>query len=115
MQTQKQLEARMNMERRLVRRLIRIAKVHGYAVVKVDDGEEVHKVKTEAEAMDAVFAVDECTIRFKHPDQPKTHCAVIVLGNDGWDDIADYSEGEKWDDVMAEMDAYSDKLCEEVA
>lgn len=115
MQTQKQLDARMNMERRMVRRLIRTAKVHGYAVVKVDDGEEVHKVTTETEAMSAVFAVDECTIRFKHPEQPKTHCAVIVLGNDGWDAIADCSEGDKWDAVMAEMNTYSDKLCEETA
>ena len=115
MQTQKQLEARMNMERRMVRRLIRTAKVHGFAVTKVWDGEEYVKCSTEAEAMDAVFSVDESTIRFKHPDQPKSHCAVIVLGNDGWDAIADGSEGEKWDDVMAEMNEYSDKLCLEVA
>ena len=115
MQTQKQLEARMNMERRMVRRLIRTAKVHGYAVTKVNDGEEIVKCSTETEAMDAVFAVDESHIYFKHPEEPKGHCAFIVLGNDGWDAIADNSMGGKWDAVMAEMDAYSDKLCLEVA
>jgi hypothetical protein len=115
MQTQKQLEARMNMERRLVRRLIRTAKVHGYAPVWVDDGEEMQRLTTERAAMDAVFAVDESRMGFKHPEEPKSHCAVIVLGNSGWDAIADSSMGGKWDAVMAEMDAYSDKLCEEVA
>jgi DNA-binding transcriptional regulator LsrR (DeoR family) len=111
--TQAQLDKRMAMERRMVRKLIRTAKDHGFAVTKVDDGEEVTKCTTEAQAIDAVFAVDESTIRFKHPDQPRSHCAWIVLGNDGWDCIADWSMGEKWDDVIAVMDAYSDKLSEE--
>ena len=103
-------EKRMNTERKVVRHLIRTAKQHGYAVTKVYDGEEMVKCKTESEAMDAVFSVDESTIYFKHQDQPKGHCAVIVLGNDGWDAIADCSEGELWDDAIAECDAYSDKL-----
>lgn len=112
--TQAKLDKRMAMERRMVLKLIRVAKEHGYAVTRVDDGEECPKCDTEAQAMDAVFAVDESTIRFKHPDQPKTHCAVIVLGNDdGWDCIADCSQGEKWDDVMAVMNTYSDTLVEE--
>ena len=108
--TESQLNARMDMERNVVSKLLQVAKAHGYAVVKVDDGEEVHKVTTDEQAMDAVFAVDEATIRFKHPDEPKTHCAVIVLGNDGWDAIADASVGEKWDAVMEEMNQYTDTL-----
>jgi hypothetical protein len=110
MQTQKQLEARMAMERKVVRHLIRTAKRHGYALVWVDDGEELHKLTTESEAMDAVFAVDESRIGFKHPDQPKAHCAVIVLGNDGWDAIADGSGGPLWDEVFKESGDYCEKL-----
>ena len=110
-QSQKQLDQRMALERKIVRHLIRTAKQHGYALTKVYDGGENVKCKTESAAMDAVFSVDESTIYFKHPDQPKGHCAVIVLGNDGWDAIADSSLGEGWDAVMKQCDAYSDKLC----
>ena len=106
-----QHEQRMAMERKVVRHLIRTAKQHGYAVTKVWDGGEYVRCKLEAEAMDAVFSVDESKIYFKHPDQPKSHIAFIVLGNDGFDAIADNSEGPLWDAVMKECDAYSDKLC----
>ena len=111
MQTQSQLDKRMAMERQVVRHLIRTAKTHGYSVVKVNDGEEVVKVSNETEAMDAVFSVDESTIYFRHPTEPKNHCAVIVLGNDGWDAIADSSMGGLWDAVQAECSAYADTLC----
>lgn len=103
-------EKRMATERKVVRHLIRTAKKHGFAVTKVYDGEEMVKCRTETEAMDTVFSVDESTIYFKHPDQPKGHCALIVLGNDGWDAIGDCSEGELWDDVIAESSTYCDKL-----
>lgn len=106
------IEKRMQIERKVVRHLIRTAKKHGYALTKVYDGEEMVKCQTEAQAMDAVFSVDECKMYFKHPDQPKSHCVVIVLGNDGWDAIADCSEGERWDAVMAECSEYADTLCE---
>lgn len=103
------LQKRMALERKVVRHLIRTAKKYGYDVIKVDDREQVHHVCTEKGAMDAVFAVDDCTIRFKHPNQPKSHCAVIVLGNDGWDCIADCSMGEIWDDVIQEVeDAFAE-------
>jgi len=109
------LEKRMELERRVVRKLIRVAKEHGWTCVAVDDGEERVRCDGEAEAMDAVFAVDESVMRFKHADHKATHCAVIVLGNDGWDAIADWSVGDGWADVMEAMDAYTDKLCEEVS
>ncbi len=118
MQTQKQLEARMAMERKVIRHLIRTAKRHGYALTKASDGEVVHKVSTEAAAMDVVFSVDEAWLYFKHPAQPKGHSVFIVLGNDGWDAINDHSVGEggdPWETAMEECNAYSDKLCEQTA
>lgn len=113
MTTQTTLNPRQVMERSMVRHLIRTAIAHGYAVTKVHDGEENVKCTNETQAMDAVFSVDESTIYFKHPEEEKGHCAYIVLGNDGWDAIADCSMGGKWDAVMAECDKHSDKLCEE--
>lgn len=109
--TQKQHETRMAQERQVVRHLIRTAKKHGYAVTKVDDGgDDFVKCTTETKAMDAVFSVDEATIIFKHPDQPKAHCACIVLGNSGPECIADASEGDTWDDVMKVMWDYCEKM-----
>lgn len=104
--------ARQATERKVVRHLIRTAKAHGYAVTKVWDGEELQITKTETSAMDAVFAVDESRMYFKHPDEIKDHCAEIVLGNDGWDAIADSSMGGKWDAVMQESGDYCETLAE---
>jgi hypothetical protein len=43
--------------------------------------------------------VDQSTIYFKHPAKG-VYCAVIVLGNDGWDAISDCSVGPGWDEVI---------------
>lgn len=112
--TQHELDKRMALEREVVSKLIEVAAKHGYAITKVDDGEERVKCSTPQEAIDAVFSVDESLMLFKHPDQPKVHCAFIVLGNDGHDAIADHSLGEGWDDVMAEVSAFCDVKEEEV-
>jgi len=101
----------MALERKVVRHLIRTAKAHGYAVTKVWDGGEMVRVKNETAAMNAVFAVDESRIYFKHPAEDKGHCACIVLGNDGWDAIVDASMGERWDAVMDANGEYADRLC----
>lgn len=106
-----EVSQRQAIERRVVRHLIRTAKAHGYALVRVWDGEESIRVSTERDAMDTVFSVDESRIVFKHPSEPKAHCAVIVLGNDGWDAVADSSEGGLWDAVMEENSRYADRLC----
>lgn len=81
--TDKQVAARLAIERRVVRKLILVAKAKGYELVRIWDGEQHEKPTTEAEALDVVFSVDECTMKFKHANQAKAHCAVIVLGNDG--------------------------------
>lgn len=104
------VEKRINTERKVIRHLLSVAWRHGYALTRVWNGECNEYPKTEEQALDEVFSVDECTMRFKHPDQPKSHCAVIVLGNSGWDCIADCSEGEGWDQVMSVMTAYCDRL-----
>lgn len=106
------IEKRMEVERQVVRHLIRTAKKHGYAVTKVYDGEDMEKVADESQAMEVVFSVDECHIYFKHPEEPKAHCVFIVLGNDGWDAICDSSMGGKWDAVMDECSEYADQLGE---
>ena len=44
---------------------------------------------------------------------PVRHCVYIVLGNEGWDAIADHSvarePGDTWDTVTEAHDAWLDK------
>jgi hypothetical protein len=105
------IQKRIEMERKVVAYMIDRAIAHGFQPVFVHDGEERVPTTTKESMIEAIFAVDESVARFKHPDQTKTHCAVIVLGNDGWDAIADCSMGEGWDEVMEEVNAFTDELC----
>lgn len=103
------IEQRQAIERKVVRKLVRVAKAHGYEPTKVyDGGDEPVKVRLEREVLDAVFAVDDCLVYFKHPAEAKAHCAVIVLGNSGWDCIVDASMSALWDAVMIEVEAYAE-------
>ena len=107
------IEKRLADERKVVRKLIRVAKAHGYELTRIWDGECWEKPKTEEEALDVVFSVDEYSMRFKHPEQPKSHCAIIILGNSGPKVITDSSVGEGWGTVMAVMNEYTDKMGEQ--
>jgi DNA-binding transcriptional regulator LsrR (DeoR family) len=115
------IEKRIEMERKIVRHLIREAKQAGWIVMAVDDGgDEPEKVFNETETMDAVFAVDEAQVYFqKTPKDGKrrTRSALIVLGNYGWDCIADHSAPDNevsfgWNEMMDRVSEYADKLGE---
>ena len=103
------VEKRQEIERRIVRKLIRSMKAAGWVIARINDGggpDEDALNPNETEAMDVVFAVDEATIYFA-----KGTCvrhALIVLGNDGWDCIADHScsnHALAYDDFETVMDA----------
>jgi len=115
------LEKRQEVERKVVRHLIREMKKAGWIVVLIDDGGECDKDTlnpNETEAMDAVFAVDEARIYFRKNcgSKGKMHWVFIVLGNDGWDAICDHSCGsthtmDDFEKVMTEqVDPYCAKL-----
>ena len=114
----KAIEKRQDIERKVVRHLIRTMKAAGWPVAYVDYGDpddDTVSCKTENEAMDTVFSVDESTIAFRKPAFAKTPamtCFVqIVLGNDGWDCIADYSSNEEFRAIMEnEVAPFCEKL-----
>ena len=109
-------EQRMEIERKIVRHLIRTMKKHGWNAIAVDDGGDGwEQTKTETEVMGFVFGVDESSIKFhkKVGNVKVTHFAYIVLGNDGYDCICDYGYSNKDDfaEVMEkEVDPYIEKL-----
>lgn len=103
-------EQRSAIEKKIVRKLIRVAKAAGFAIAYIDDGEERVKVAGEKEAMDLIFDLDEAGICFK--GQEGRFAVLLVLGNDGYDVIADYSfrEGGAFQAVMKEVDDYVEGL-----
>jgi hypothetical protein len=112
------VQKRIEIERRVVRKLVRVAKAAGWEVPAVNDGEELVRCQTEADVLDAVFSVDESSIRFRKEIDGKavTCSAYIVLGNDGWDAICDHSthpafEADVTEPVLAWIDAMEAATC----
>jgi len=105
-------DARMKLERSIVRKLIRHLKSKGFELVSVFDGEELVKTKTETDAIDAIFSVDESSLCVRK--EGKRYCVAFVAGN-GSDIVADHSNPT--DDVhgfVAAMDEFQ-RICDESA
>lgn len=104
------IEERIKTEKRLVRHLIRVMKLAGWEVAFVDDGGENVKCVNESEVLEAVFSVDESKIVFEK-DKIR-HYAYIVLGNDGYDAIADYTyrENDDFEKTMETVMEYANYL-----
>jgi hypothetical protein len=88
-----------------------------FTILGVNDGEEYiktnqngSKLAIRKEAVETVVSVDESWIRIKKGDKIGT--LFIVLGNEPWELVADYSD---WDDLTEVVDEYSqlweDKKC----
>lgn len=84
------LPKRQQTERRLVWSLLKHLQEHDWTVHVVDDGEEFIQTSNHLEVMEHVFSVDESNIRVRKAGG-RRHIICFVLGNDGWDAIADYS------------------------
>lgn len=84
--------ARMRVERSLVWNLGVHLGAHGFEPIRVLDGGDIYITRTMKDAMEHIFAVDESTLYFRKPsrDAPVRH-VFLVLGNDGYDSIADHS------------------------
>lgn len=113
------VEKRIEIEKKVVRKLVREMKAAGWMPINVYDGEETVPVSTETEVLDNVFAVDDSRIVFRKvvvPLAPMRRSAVIVLGNGGWDCIADHSlsADHKYDDFVKVMDEVIYPYCEKL-
>lgn len=99
---------RLAVEEKMVRGLIRGLKRARFLPVVVNDTEELGKVRTETETLDAVFAVDYSAIGFEKGKEH--HTVQIVLGN-GVDCIPDwnYTAGDP-DGFNAAMERITDDL-----
>lgn len=106
------LPTRQQIERRVVWNLLQFMAQNGWIVRRINDGDDNHQFKGDTQtrikaAMELVFNLDECHIYFWDGSSKKGHVAYIILGNDGWDAIADYgfSETDNFATVMQEFDS----------
>jgi hypothetical protein len=83
-------QRRWEVERDIVRATIEEAEKQGWTLYRVSNGEEVVTPKSHEEALEAAFACDEAHLHFGTTDGQEAW-VFIVLGNDGWDVICDYT------------------------
>ena len=109
-------EQRSEIERKIVAFLFNTMARHDWRVDYIfDGGDNVRYADwTETAVLDTVFSVDESLIRFMKSAMRRS--VRIILGNDGYDCIADHSLSDTYqieDDfevVMKLVDAYSNSL-----
>lgn len=110
------VKERAEVERKIVAHLFTTMAAHGWHIDYIfDGGDNVRYADwTEAAVFDTVFSVDWSAIRFMKPAMRRS--VRIILGNDGYDCIADYSLSDKdnaeddFEAVMKLVDAYSTSL-----
>jgi len=75
-----------------IRQTIRALRAAGYELTEVFDGEDRVLVQTEADALDAITAVEDAYLFVTHSADPVPHTWVrFVLGNDPEEVVCDYT------------------------
>lgn len=107
------IEKIKKMDRRIVRRLLKLALAAGFSV-SVFDGEEVvlKQSSKQSDIMGKMFSVDDEKLYFHYPEM-KTQWVYLTYGECGYDVICDSTVGDGhpvWQQVMKQMDEYVDKM-----
>lgn len=101
------VQHRCKIELAIVRQLIDILAEAGYHFIVDDGGDKTHTDEPD-ELIEAIFGVDEAYLFCRTDDgRPYTH-VFLVMGNDGWDVIADYGMS-----LAPLLDPYLDFISEE--
>lgn len=91
---------RIALERRIIRKLLTVAKQDGWLPFAVNNGEEVIAAETVNAVLGEVFSVDESSIRFRSTTRNVRSFVAVFLGN-GVDCLIDCGEmmGATYDTV----------------
>lgn len=75
-----------------IRQTIRALNAAGMTLLHVDDGEDLIRVRTEQDALDAITAVDDATLIVNLPagSERETSHVRFVLGNEPYEVICDH-------------------------
>lgn len=100
------VKLRIQLEKKIVNRLIDKMIMAGWVVTQVDNGDGWEKVFSKENALKNIFDVDQAHVLFSQYASGKlinNHWVFLVFGNDGWDCISDYSYTEEDADGFAKI------------
>ena len=104
------IKLRQELERRIIRAIVKEALAVGITV-SVYDGEEwtVKNSEKLSDIMKAVMTTDEDTLRFNRCSGERIGDVLLVYGNDGWDVIADHTESIAMNNILAPGNAIANR------
>ena len=91
---------RCRVERNMLFSLLTHLHQLGFEVTGASDGEERHKCTTILQALSVVFSVDDSAVYVRRAGDAKGHTICVILGNDGWDAVSDYSVAPGFTEAM---------------
>lgn len=104
------VQARQQIERQIIERLVKDALAAGFQIT-VDDGGEGPSLSrsTDLDAiMAAVMLTDDDRLYYSQPGNPLQGWVRLIYGNDGWDVVNDYTTN--LEPFMAGATAEADRL-----
>lgn len=109
------VQRRIRVEVKVVETAIaRILATGNWKLIGIDNGDEVEKFDTIEKALPYIFDLDDCSVLFKTTNPEKTKAQHrwfrVVLGNDGYDAISDYSAYD--DDFQSVLDGLNHTIDE---
>lgn len=108
-------DRRADMEKAIVNCMFDAAFKNEWLIVGIDAGDGLEFDSNRQSVFNYIFDVDSCTVVFKKslPEKRMTCSVVFVLGNDGYDCIADHSMQKDFvAEVMKPCDDLADLLSE---
>lgn len=93
MKHSKSVRPRARMELKIVNQIIASASEAGYTIrVYIDrNALEEYQQPGSYDVRSAIFDLDDATLTFHGPDGERTGWVYLVMGNDGYDVVSDYS------------------------
>ena len=106
------ITTRVEIERAIVKRIVRSAFAAGYSVT-VHDGDAISLVRSRSLSgvMAAVMTTDEDTLIFRDKEtEARIGQVSLVYGNCGWDVISDHTDSKVMESMLADATRYAEMV-----
>jgi hypothetical protein len=104
------IRARARIELMIVKQLIASAEKAGYTLAVEEYEDEGETTGIDYDVRSAIFNLDDAHVSVIDRDGKYIGCVYLVLGNDGYDIISDYSDNDAINELLTECNALADKL-----
>jgi hypothetical protein len=104
--------ARLEIERKIITKLMKEAIKQGYSVSVFDGEEYAVEQSTDIELLKKeIMATDTDSIELYHANGTMFGSVLAVYGNDGYDVMADSSNSPAFNEFLKPIEEYADKFC----